>query len=593
MVANMRVGDPPIILTAQTNHALDQMLRHVSSFDREFIRLGGQTTDLERIRPRTLWEIKQAAPPTSAMKRYQIKAQSSLKAMSTRLSEIMEPIAKNGAPFSADLLHRYGLLTDAHQDSLSVDESRWAVDRDGGAPPMDAWLESELVVFKRRQHAGTLGTEFEEIDEEFEQLREMEAEAGGEQDEAFETLRGTYIGFNEPYTGKVVYGHPDSRVEGLLKAHQDLYGIPLRSRGAVYAYLQRKLKEKIRDRVRELAAHYAAIIERIKIGKWEVDYQYLKSAKIIGMTTTGISKYRGLVSALRPRIVLIEEAAETLEANVASACFESLQHLVLVGDHKQLRAQCAIKEFEGDPWYLNTSLFERLVMNDVEFSQLTRQHRMRPEIRELINPLYEDLQDHPGVRGRENVPGMGGFDTFFFTHSWHETFDHAFSKCNVEEAATVVGFFDYLVHNGLQTHEITVLTFYNAQRKEILKRLRAHRNFQGCRFQVSTVDAYQGEENEIILLSLVRNNRNGDIGFLNVENRVCVALSRARRGLYLFGNDQLLLDVRSKLWTEVLGLLYKRGQVGDSMPCVCTRHSKLTLIKSKLLLPLLWVHLIW
>ena len=54
--------------------------------------------------------------------------------------------------------------------------------------------------------------------------------------------------------------------------------------------------------------------------------------------------------------------------------------------------------------------------------------------------------------------------------------------------------------------------------------------------QVTAVDNYQGEENDIIILSLVRSNQEGSVGFLGTDNRVCVALSRARNGLYAIGN---------------------------------------------------------
>lgn len=53
---------------------------------------------------------------------------------------------------------------------------------------------------------------------------------------------------------------------------------------------------------------------------------------------------------------------------------------------------------------------------------------------------------------------------------------------------------------------------------------------------MTTVDNYQGEENDVIILSLVRSNQEGSVGFLGTDNRVCVALSRARNGLYAIGN---------------------------------------------------------
>ena len=54
--------------------------------------------------------------------------------------------------------------------------------------------------------------------------------------------------------------------------------------------------------------------------------------------------------------------------------------------------------------------------------------------------------------------------------------------------------------------------------------------------KVQTVDNYQGEENEIVILSLVRSNNQGSIGFVKLDNRINVALSRARVALYVFGN---------------------------------------------------------
>jgi superfamily I DNA and/or RNA helicase len=54
--------------------------------------------------------------------------------------------------------------------------------------------------------------------------------------------------------------------------------------------------------------------------------------------------------------------------------------------------------------------------------------------------------------------------------------------------------------------------------------------------RISIVDNFQGEENDIIILSLVRSNDEAKVGFLKTENRVCVALSRAKKGFYLIGN---------------------------------------------------------
>ena len=151
-------------------------------------------------------------------------------------------------------------------------------------------------------------------------------------------------------------------------------------RGPVYNHMALLLKTTIRNEFREKAKQYAKASQDWKIGKWEVDYNYLREARVIGMTTTGLSKYRGLVQSLRPKVVLIEEAAETLEGFISAACVPSVEHLILVGDHQQLRGRVNEHGLEGNPFYLDVSMFERLVRNHVDFTQLKRQRRMSPEV---------------------------------------------------------------------------------------------------------------------------------------------------------------------------------------------------------------------
>lgn len=79
--------------------------------------------------------------------------------------------------------------------------------------------------------------------------------------------------------------------------------------------------------------------------------------------------------------------------------------------------------------------------------------------------------------------------------------------------------------------------------------------------RVSSVDGYQGEENDIILLSLVRSNSHNSVGFLKTDNRVCVALSRARLGFYIAGNLNLLARA-SDLWKKVEEYLCKLNALG-------------------------------
>ena len=97
--------------------------------------------------------------------------------------------------------------------------------------------------------------------------------------------------------------------------------------------------------------------------------------------------------------------------------------------------------------------------------------------------------------------------------------------------------------------------------------------------QVVTVDSYQGEENTVVLLSLVRSNSQGTIGFLGVENRVCVALSRAKSGFYLFG-DAPNLCKSSMLWWAVVQIMSEEPRrIGFYLPLTCEKHKEKTFIQ--------------
>ena len=220
----------------------------------------------------------------------------------------------------------------------------------------------------------------------------------------------------------------------------------------------------------------------------------------------------------------------------------------------------------------DVSMFERFVRHRIGHTQLKSQRRMIPEIRRIITPIYSDLEDHPSVLQREPVPGMGGVNSYLFNHNWLEDEDSQYSKVNIEEANMVVAFYNYLVFAGVNPAEITVLTFYNGQRKLISRCLRRHPNLQGHRCKVATVDSYQGEENAIVLLSLVRNNRSANIGFLSVINRVCVALSRAQRGFYIFGNAHFICRLNTKWFQIAQAMGSGPRRVGYHLPITCDMH---------------------
>ncbi|KAH9869545.1 hypothetical protein IAQ61_006752 [Plenodomus lingam] len=444
---NLRKDDSPIIVTAQTNHALDQLLRHTAQFEPNYIRLGGRSKDKE-IKKRTLFEVRSGLPHQKRPGSKKVVAMTSLKNLTAKAQFLLAPLEANKPPLDHKLLEMLGLITREQAESLEM-ESQCTMGISSNENPgllMEQWLGRCLAPCNRPIGPDDYDWAFEE-----EGMIDTHRTSVAKDDDDLEALRGPVTLLRDNYMGRG-RALTQSQIRKLLRT-DDLTTVGNDERGAIYNHFMRETKRLVLAEIREIAKKYSKVVQERKIGLWEEDVRVLRKARIIGCTTTGLSKYRGLLSGLRPRICLVEEAAETLEAPVTAACFPTLEHLVLVGDHQQLRPHTQVKEFEDAPYYLNLSMFERLVWNDVEFDTLARQRRMIPEIRRLLYPIYEStLKDHESVKDVSNRPpveGMGGNNSFFFCHEWPEDRDANKSTFNEREAAMIVGYFDYLVLNGV------------------------------------------------------------------------------------------------------------------------------------------------
>lgn len=111
----------------------------------------------------------------------------------------------------------------------------------------------------------------------------------------------------------------------------------------------------------------------------------------------------------------------------------------------------------------------------------------------------------------------------------------------------ILDFTKHILREGYEPQEISILAMYDGQ----VSLLRSHLRNEGLeQVQCSSVDRYQGDENRFVLISLVRSNDQLKLGFVGERNRLIVAMSRARCGVYIFGNDQLMQE-KSKEWKLV------------------------------------------
>ncbi|XP_064465606.1 NFX1-type zinc finger-containing protein 1-like [Ornithodoros turicata] len=314
--------------------------------------------------------------------------------------------------------------------------------------------------------------------------------------------------------------------------------------------------------------------ERMAHSRLMADLSVLRASKVIGMTTTCAAKYQALLREVQPRIVIVEEAAEVLEAHVVTSLAPQTQHVILIGDHQQLRPPTNVQEL-SIRYKMDVSLFERMLINGVGVKQLCVQHRMRPDFARLLTPrFYPTLEPHPCVERYEDIEGMTT-NMFFFNHSSPERKNSGRSYSNVFEANFLVNLCRYLLAQGYQPSQITLLTPYMGQKKLLERTANTYHELTAV--AITVVDNFQGEENDIILLSLVRSNETGETGFVQVANRICVLLSRARMGFYCVGNMTLLSEA-SNLWRDIVDDLKYRGLVGCELKLRCRRHSNSTAV---------------
>nr|XP_026689972.1 NFX1-type zinc finger-containing protein 1-like isoform X1 [Ciona intestinalis] len=325
-----------------------------------------------------------------------------------------------------------------------------------------------------------------------------------------------------------------------------------------------------RNTVAKHIDNYNKQTAKLKEIREEESFAVLRGADVIGMTTTGAAKYRSIISRLPVKVVIVEEAAEVLEAHIVTSMPQSTEHLILIGDHQQLKPSPTVYDL-AKRMNLDVSLFERLVKNELPFAQLTCQHRMKPRIADLIRPhIYKTLTDHEVVKKYEDIPGVEK-SLYFISHGkMEDKVTDSKSKKNQHEAEFMVALCKYFLLHEFKPEQITILTTYTGQLLELKNIIRSSANeLKGV--YVTAVDNFQGEENDIILLSLVRSNEQKSIGFLKIHNRVCVALSRAKRGLFCIGNLQLLRS-ESKIWESIVSDLERDQLIGPALKLQCKNH---------------------
>src|SRR6218665_2344114 len=271
----------------------------------------------------------------------------------------------------------------------------------------------------------------------------------------------------------------------------------------------------------------------------------LERAQVVCVTLASLDS--GVLSHEEFDLALLDEAAQSTEP-LALLGFLRAPKVVLAGDPQQLPP--TILSPEAAKAGLSVSLFERLLADhgDGVKRMLREQYRMNTAIMSFPSrEMYAgELRAHPSVAGRtlaDVLPpeAQGDFPPVLYLDTAGKGFEEEQKKdtgslFNTGEADLVVARGKELLAAGIAPRELAVITPYRAQAHALRERVEP----LSADVEGDTVDAFQGGEKDAILVSLVRSNGEGQIGFLSDLRRMNVALTRARRLLFVVGDSATL-----------------------------------------------------
>lgn len=566
----------PILVVCYTNHALDQFLEGVLRFEDNIVRIGSRSKS-ESLKERNIRVLTMQRGLTGKdQNRARKQINNNIKELQEQLDLVVEDLQKAS-------LARADIETVAGQEQSDSLLAEAAPDA-----PIDAVLESWLGMATKDIIASQIRQQQRRVDASGYSGRKKGSDPIDDDldgDEALqEIMQDRMVGDDDDGAASTPVYELNLNLETLslpdhIKRCRSVWELSRPDRARLYLHwLSVYRKEHAMHQLSELCEQFERLVKEKRTMETELQLQVLSDANVIGMTTTGVAKFQRLIQQVQPSIIIVEEAAEVLEAHIVAALSPATKHLVLIGDHEQLRPSTAVYRL-ATKYHLDVSLFERMVNNKLEVKTLLRQRRMRPAISALIKPIYPELYNHPDVEKYPLVKGVAA-NLFFIDHDQAESGDGdagGMSKTNRHEALFIARLSQHLLLQGYTSKQLTVLTAYSGQVKLIRQEIRSLIG-QTASIYVTSVDNYQGEENDIILLSLVRSNSKGVIGFLSTSNRICVALSRAKIGMFIVGNGRLLAS-KNTTWSKIIGLMKNAAQFGPELTLQCQKHpEKKTLV---------------
>lgn len=250
---------------------------------------------------------------------------------------------------------------------------------------------------------------------------------------------------------------------------------------------------------------------------------YEKADVIIG-TPLGLSGF--IPESAEFDTLVVDEAGQAIEP-LAWVVFPYAKSWILAGDPFQLPPTVISKKASAHG--LNISILEKCFVNSRAIYFLDTQYRMRPTIAEFSNRYFYEgqLKNSPKLANTAN--DLLFYDTAGTGYEEQKGKDGV-SLMNEGELSLLLK----IIHSeGLKSDRTAVVSPYSGQ-------VQLAKDYLSGEIRTSTIDSFQGQEKEVILLSLVRSNTEGDVGFLKDYRRMNVALTRAKEQLIIVGDSSTI-----------------------------------------------------
>jgi superfamily I DNA and/or RNA helicase len=292
-----------------------------------------------------------------------------------------------------------------------------------------------------------------------------------------------------------------------------------------------------------------------------------KNPALYGVTLSGCGKTE--IQKELFDILIIDEVSKATPLELVIPILLS-KKVILVGDHKQLPPQINSKSIEEILLELDISdshekytesVFEKLINNNPQHMvMLDTQYRMHPMISQTIMQFYDGkLKD--GITAKERYHNLNTNSKKWKDSPDNKEREDNSSYYNPSEINTIMQTIENLnkSYKNIKFNDekptLGIISFYGKQTKRLFDKMQfkkySNLNFN-AKDDINNVDGFQGEERDIMIISLVRSNNKHDIGFSASPNRINVALSRAKRLLIIIGNKKTFR--KNRYWKEVLNI---------------------------------------